>query len=216
MTHSYSRIAEFKSRIVLIENNDALREGFTFILTSNNDIKVVQSYRHALDAIKNLRKNNPDIIFMDLLLEEEDSMACIKKIKKLMPNVHVVALTDLEDVSTIFDAFAAGTSGYLIKGNNHLELLNAVAEISNNGAPMSSKVAKLVVSSFQRSPDSPLSNRETEILSSLATGKTYKITADNLHIGMETVKSHVKNIYTKLRVTSKSEAIELAKSRSLI
>ena len=78
------------------------------------------------------------------------------------------------------------------------------------------KIAKMVVSSFQRSPNSPLSNRETEILSLLATGKTYKITADELHIGMETVKSHVKNIYSKLHASSKSEAIEIAKRESLI
>ena len=116
----------------------------------------------------------------------------------------------------IFDAFAAGASGYILKSSDQSELRNAVFEVMNNGAPMSPKIAKLVVSSFQRSPDSPLSARETEILSSLAMGKTYKLTANNLHIGMETVKSHVKNIYTKLDVTTKAEAIEQARRRSLI
>lgn len=216
MVLSQRSVAGFTPRIVLIENNDLLRERFSIILSSNKDIRVVNSYRQAEDAIRNIRRDQPDIIFTDLNLEGEDSIVTITKLKKLNQNVHVIALTDKEDLPTIFNAFAAGTSGYLTKGSNHLELLNAVNEIMNNGAPMSPNIAKLVVSSFQRSPNSPLSNRETEILSSLATGKTYKITANNLHIGMETVKSHVKNIYTKLHVTCKSEAIELAKRRSLI
>jgi DNA-binding NarL/FixJ family response regulator len=153
---------------------------------------------------------------MDIELPGMDGLSAIKKIRKLDPKVHIIVVTFKDDMQTIFEAFSAGTSGYLTKGSNHLELLQAVDEILNNGAPMSSKIAKMVVSSFQRSLDTPLSNRETEILSSLATGKTYKITANNLHIGMETVKSHVKNIYTKLHVSTKSEAIDIARKQSLI
>ena len=203
-------------KIVLIENNSAVREGYAIILSSIRDARVVNTYPRGEEAIRKLRQDKPDIVFTDLELINEDSIIIIKKLKKLDPKLHVVALTSREDLSTIFAAFAAGTSGYLLKGNNHLELLDAVSEIMNNGAPMSPKIAKLVVSSFQRSPDSPLSARETEILTSLAMGKTYKITANNLHIGMETVKSHVKNIYSKLQVSTKTEAIDLARKRSLI
>jgi DNA-binding NarL/FixJ family response regulator len=206
----------YHPKIVLVENNSAEREGYSIILSSIRDVIVVNTYDRGEEAIRNLRHDKPDIVFTDLELINEDSINIIKKLKKLDPKLHVIALTRREDLSTIFDAFAAGTSGYLLKGNNHLELLDAVTEIMNNGAPMSPKIAKLVVSSFQRSPDSPLSARETEILTSLAMGKTYKITANNLHIGMETVKSHVKNIYSKLHVSSKAEAIELARQRSLI
>jgi DNA-binding NarL/FixJ family response regulator len=206
----------FHPRIVLIDNNLAERDGYSIVLSSVRNIKVVNTYGRAEEAIRNLKHDNPDIIFTDLELINEDSTKVIKKLKKLDPELQVVALTSREDLNTIFDAFAAGTSGYILKGSNHLELLDAVAEIMNSGAPMSPKIAKLVVSSFQRSPDSPLSARETEILSSLAMGKTYKITANNLHIGMETVKSHVKNIYSKLHVSSKAEAIELARQHSLI
>lgn len=203
-------------RIVLIENNSAEREGYSIVLSSLRDVKVINTYSRAEEAIRNLKKDNPNILFTDLELINEDSINVIKKLKKLDPKLQIIALTNREDLSTIFDAFAAGTSGYLLKGRNHIELLDAVTEIMNNGAPMSPKIAKLVVSSFQRSPDSPLSARETEILTSLSMGKTYKITANNLHIGMETVKSHVKNIYSKLHVSSKAEAIELARQRSLI
>lgn len=209
-------LSSIKPRIVLIENDEALGKGFSIILASNKDFRVVNTYVSAEEAIKNFKKDFPDIVFTDLELADEDAIASIKKFKKLDPNVQIVALTNTEDINSVFEAFAAGTSGYLLKGGNPLELLDAVNELLRNGAPMSPKVAKLVVSSFQRSLNSPLSKRETEILSSLAMGKTYKITADSLHIGMETVKSHVKNIYSKLDVTTKSEAIELARMRSLI
>jgi len=211
-----SRMMDFRPRIVVIEPNDAIREGYLLILGSNKEYHVVNTYSNAGDAIKHIRKDYPDVLFMDVELPDSDGITAIKKIRKLDPKVHIIVVTYNEDMQMIFECFSGGCSGYITKGSNHIELLQAVDEILNNGAPMSPKIAKMVVSSFQRSPDSPLSNRETEILSSLATGKTYKITANNLHIGMETVKSHVKNIYTKLDVCTKSEAIDIARRQSLI
>jgi DNA-binding NarL/FixJ family response regulator len=216
MILSQASAAENKPRIIIIENNRSQREGFAMILSNNKAYQVVNVYSRAVEAIRNLNKDFPDIVFTDIRLINEDGIGVIRRLKQYNSKLHVIALTEEEDRQSIFEAFAAGTSGYLLKGSNHIELLSAVGEIMNNGAPMSPKVAKLIVSSFQRSPNSPLSARETEILSSLAMGKTYKITANNLHIGMETVKSHVKNIYAKLQVTSKVEAIELARQRSLI
>jgi len=211
-----SRVMDFRPRIVVIEANDALRDGYSLILGSNREYHVVNTYAFAEDAIRYLKRDYADVIFIDIELPGIDGLTAIKKIRKLNAKVHIIVLTYNEDLKSIFEAFSSGTSGYITKGSNHLELLQAVEEIFNNGAPMSPKIAKIVVSSFQRSPNSPLSNRETEILSSLATGKTYKITANNLHIGMETVKSHVKNIYSKLDVNTKSEAIDLARRQSLI
>ena len=111
-----------------------------------------------------------------------NGIAGIAKIRKLDPKVQIIVITVYEDSNMVFDALCAGAMGYITKSSNHVELLEAVEQIINKGAPMSPKIAKMVVSSFQRSPNSPLSNRETEILSLLATGKTYKITADELHI----------------------------------
>jgi DNA-binding NarL/FixJ family response regulator len=208
--------ADYNPRIVLIDNDENQLLGFSMILGSEQNFVVVNAYRKAEDAIRNLKKDYPDIIFIDIDLANEDSMLVIRKIKKFNPDLHIIALTDKQELNSILGAFSAGTSGYLLKSSDHLELTEAVSEIINNGAPMSPKVAKLVVSSFQKSLNSPLSARETEILTSLAMGKTYKITANNLHIGMETVKSHVKNIYSKLQVSTKTEAIDLARKRSLI
>ena len=207
---------DFRTRIVIIEDNEAVKEGYALILNSHQDYHVVNTYTTAEEAIKNLRRDYPDIIFTDLDLPGMNGIQGIAKIRKLDPKVQIIVITVYEDSNMVFDALCAGATGYITKSSNHIELLEAVEQIINKGAPMSPKIAKLVVSSFQRSPNSPLSNRETEILSLLATGKTYKITADELHIGMETVKSHVKNIYSKLHATSKSEAIEIAKRESLI
>lgn len=207
---------DFRTRIVIIEDNEAVKDGYALILNSHKDYHVVNTYTTAEDAIKNLRRDYPDIIFTDLDLPGMNGIQGIGKIRKMDPKVQIIVITVFEDSNMVFDALCAGATGYITKSSNHIELLEAVEQITNNGAPMSPKIAKMVVSSFQRSPNSPLSARETEILSLLATGKTYKIAADELHIGMETVKSHVKNIYSKLHASSKSEAIEIAKRESLI
>lgn len=207
---------DFRTRIVIIEDNEAVKDGYALILGSNAEYNVVNTYTNAEGAIKNLRKDNPDVIFTDLDLPGMDGITGIKKIKKLDPKTKIIVITVHEDSNMVFDALVAGASGYITKSSNHIELLQAVEQIMNDGAPMSPHVAKMVVGSFQRSNDTPLSNRETEILSLLSTGKTYKIAADELHIGMETVKSHVKNIYSKLHANTKSEALEIARRDNLI
>ena len=207
---------DFRTRIVIIEDNEAVKDVYALILNSHKDYNVVKTYHTAEDAIKKFLRDYPDIIFTDLDLPGMNGIQGIGKIRKMDPKVQIIVITVFEDSNMVFDALCAGATGYITKSSNHLELLEAVEQITNNGAPMSPKIAKMVVSSFQRSPNSPLSARETEILSLLATGKTYKIAADELHIGMETVKSHVKNIYSKLHASSKSEAIEIAKRESLI
>ena len=153
---------------------------------------------------------------MELELHEADGVELIRKLKKLDRRLHVLVNSNIENSNIIFESLTAGASGFILKDSSHKELFSAVDEILNNGAPMSPKVAKIVISSFRRNPHSPLSERETEILQLLAMGKTYKIAANDLCIGIETVKSHVKNAYVKLQATSKSEAIEIAKKNSLI
>lgn len=116
----------------------------------------------------------------------------------------------------MFGALMAGASGYIIKNANPFELIQAVEQLINGGAPLSPQVAKVLVGSFHKSFDTPLSNRETEVLSLLSTGKTYKIAAKELYVGMETIKSHVKNIYSKLQTNTKSGALEIARRDNLI
>ncbi len=205
-----------RPQIVIIEPSDVLREGYVNLLSGNKEYRVGPGYPNAERAIRNLQNDAPDLIITELDLPGMGGINAIRKVKKFRDHTRILVITNLEDQASIFAAFAAGASGFITKGSNHWELLRAVVEVLNNGAPLSPAIARRIVASFQRSPNSPLSNRETEILCSLAKGKTYKLTANDLHIGMETVKSHVKNIYTKLRVSTKSEAIDLARKRCLI
>lgn len=206
-----------KMRIVIVEDNKAVKDGYELIINSYPKYQVVKTYYRAEDAIRNFKRDRPDIVFMDIDLPGMDGITGIKKIKKIDPAVNIIVITVFEDSTMVFDALCAGAQGYIIKSANHRELIEAIEEITERGgAPMSPQIARMVVGSFQRNPNSPLSARETEILASLASGKTYKDTADELNIGMETVKSHVKNIYGKLHASCKTEAIRIAKSQSLI
>jgi DNA-binding NarL/FixJ family response regulator len=207
---------DFRPRIVIIEPVTEIRQGYSLILSSNNKYNVVNTYAHPTDAISSIRRDYPDIIIMDLILDGINGIESILKLKRIDRKVQILINSAIEESTIIFDALSAGASGFIIKGSNHNELFNAVDEILNNGAPMSPKVARIVVSSFKLNPHSPLSNRETEILQLLALGKTYKIAANELSIGIETVKSHVKNIYSKLQASTKSEAIDIARKNSLI
>ena len=205
---------DFRPRIVIIEAIDEIRYGYSLILSSNNHYNIVRSCSTVDEAIGNIRKDYPDIIITDIA--GVDGVDTINKIKRVDRKVHILVNSSVDNNEIIFAALTAGANGYIIKGSRHTELIEAVDEILNNGAPMSPKVARIVVSSFKLNPHSPLSGRETEILQLLALGKTYKIAAKELFIGIETVKSHVKNIYAKLQASTKSEAIDIARKNSLI
>lgn len=206
----------FRSRIVIVEDNDAVREGFALIINSVSNYYVVNSYDNAEDAIKNLKKDTPEIVLMDLELPGMNGIEAISIIKKSHPNVELIVNTIYENSELVFQALVAGASGYITKNTSHSQLLDAIDEVKNGGAPMSSKIAKMVVNSFQKNPNSPLSNRETQVLELLAKGKSYSMIAQELFITKETAKSHIKNIYSKLQVNSKSEAIAKATKDKLI
>jgi len=205
---------DFRPRIVIIEPVEEVRHAYSLILSSNNQYNVIRSCSTADEAIVNIRKDYPDIVITDI--DDVSGIDAINKIKRIDRKIHILVNSSIDNNEVIFAALAAGAAGFIIKGSRHTELFNAVDEILNNGAPMSPKVARIVVSSFKLNPNTPLSRRETEILQLLALGKTYKIAANELSIGIETVKSHVKSIYVKLQASTKSEAIDIARKNSLI
>ena len=140
----------------------------------------------------------------------------IKKIKKINPEVEILVVTVHDEDEKVFNALCAGASGYLTKNVPAGRLIDAMDEVLNGGAPMSTNIARLVIRSFQLSTNSPLSPRETEVLQFLSRGKSYTMIADELHINKETVRTHIKNIYQKLNVNSKPAAIEKATKERLI
>jgi DNA-binding NarL/FixJ family response regulator len=205
-----------KSRIIIIEDNDIVKDGFKLLISSLSAHEVVASYVSCEEALKHLEKDKPDIILMDIELQGISGIEGTKIIKKMHPEIEILVITVHDDSDLVFQALVAGASGYITKNAPHNKILDAIDEISRGGAPMSSKIARLVVESFQRNQNSPLSPRETEVLELLSEGKSYSVIADELFIHKETVKSHIKNIYYKLQVNSKAAAIEVAKKNKLI
>ena len=202
--------------ISIVEDNDVVREGFVLLINSVDNLQVISSFSNCEDAIKQIRKTPPDIILMDLELPGMNGIEGIKIIKKDLADLDIIVITDHEDSNLVFDALCAGACGYLTKTSNYSKLLQAIDEVKNGGSPMTGNIARMVVESFQRNNNSPLSRRETEVLELLSRGKSYSIIAEELYIHKETVKSHIKNIYYKLQVNSKDAAIEKALKEKLI
>ncbi len=205
-----------QKRIIIIEDNDVVRDGFKLLISSLSNHEVVGTYESCEEALKNIKKINPDVVLMDIELPGMNGIEGTRIIKKSFPEIEILVITVHDDNDLVFQALVAGASGYITKNAPHNKILDAISEVSKGGAPMSSKIARMVVESFQRNQNSPLSPRETEVLELLAEGKSYSVIADELFIHKETVKSHIKNIYYKLQVNSKAAAIEIAKKNKLI
>ncbi len=204
------------SKISIVEDNEVVREGFALLISSVSHHQVISTYSNCEDAIKNIFADKPDIILMDLELPGMHGVEGIRRIKKILPEVNIIVISVHANSELVFQALCAGASGYITKNAGHSKLLDAIAEVQRGGAPMSSQIARLVVQSFQKNTDSPLTARETEVLELLAKGKSYTVIANELFVHKETIKSHIKNIYGKLQVNSKADAIEKAIKQRLI
>jgi DNA-binding NarL/FixJ family response regulator len=203
-------------RITIVEDDSIIRNAFVTLIKQNKNYLVVNAYSDAETAIKNLKSDEPDICLMDIQLPGMNGIVAISKIKAILPSTQVVVVTVYENDELVFKALCEGASGYLTKNIPLEKLIDSLVELENGGAPMSTNIARMVVSSFHRNRQSPLSNRELEVLELLSSGKSYSTIADQLFVDKETVKSHIKNIYLKLEVHSKAEAIEKAKKSKYI
>jgi DNA-binding NarL/FixJ family response regulator len=206
-----------KKRVLIIEDDQEIRHSFSVIVNSSKNFFVVNAYNNCETAIKHLASDRPEIILMDIGLPGGmNGIQGTKIIKEKSPETEIVMVTVYEDSELVFEALKSGAAGYITKSANYQELLAALEEIIRGGAPMSSKIARLVIANFHVNPNSPLTKRETEILSLIAEGKTYTQISEELFISKETSKTHIKNIYAKLQVKSKSEAIAKANQEKLI
>lgn len=203
-------------RIILVEDDNIIRNAFVTLIQQSGDYTVVNAYSNAEAAIKNAKDDAADICLMDIELPGMNGIEAIPKMKALSPNTQVVVVTVYENDELVFKALCEGASGYLTKNMPPQKLIDSLKELENGGAPMSTNIARMVVSSFHRNRQSPLTARELEVLELLSSGKSYSTIADQLFVDKETVKSHIKNIYLKLEVHSKAEAIEKAKKSKYI
>jgi len=201
---------------MIIEDNEPLNDIFHEVISASENFKVVRSCLNAEDALMYFKTDLPDIVLMDIELPKMNGIQCTKEIKKISPNTLIIMVTVYENSETVFDALCAGATGYLTKNASSNKLLSALSEAVEGGAPMSINIAKMVVQSFQRAPDTILTERETQVLSMLAQGSSYKSVALKLDISLNTIKYHIKNIYDKLQVHTKEDAIKEASQRKLI
>ena len=203
-------------KIVIIEDDSIIREGYALLIGQAEGYQVVNSYASFDEAAKNIVTDSPDVILLDIELPGTNGIAAIPKLKKMLPNAHILILTVYESEKLIFEALANGASGYLTKNTPSSKIVESVKEVKDGGGPMSVNIARMVIRSFQRNQESPLSKRETQILEQIADGKSRSQIAKELFIDLETVRSHIKNIYLKLDVNSRADAIRLAKENKLI
>jgi DNA-binding NarL/FixJ family response regulator len=203
-------------RVAIIEDDETIREGYAFLIGNTNGYKIAGTYPSYEEAAKRIEKDDPDVILLDVELPGISGVDALPKLKKLLPETHILILTVYEQEMLIFRALGNGAAGYMTKNTPPEKIVAAIKEVMEGGGPMSANIARMVISSFKRNESTPLTRRETEILEQIATGKSRKRIADELFIDLETVKSHIKNIYYKLDVHSKADAIKAAKDNKFI
>jgi DNA-binding NarL/FixJ family response regulator len=203
-------------RVVLIEDDETIREGYTYFINAAPNYSVVRAYPSVESALPHLAADKPDVILLDIELPGMKGTDAIPKLKALLPKAHILMLTVYDNEEAVFVALTKGASGYLTKNSNTEKIIDAIQEVVDGGAPMSMNVAKIVIKSFHKNQNSPLTRRETEILEQVANGKSRSKIAKEMFIDLETVKSHIKNIYAKLNVHSREDAIKEAKNNKYI
>jgi DNA-binding NarL/FixJ family response regulator len=203
--------------LVLVEDNNDLREGLKIIFKEHNDeFNCLATFAEAETAAKKIPELKPEVVLMDINLPGMSGIDCLKQLKLTMPELDVIMLTVFADDKTVFDSLCAGACGYITKNASPEEILDAIREVKKGGAPMSARIARMVVGSFKHFEATSLTEREREVLEQLCKGKSYKMVADALFISHDTVRHHIKNIYKKLQVHSVSEAILVAMKKKIV
>ena len=198
-------------RVALVEDNKKLRQQLETLIASAPGFGCAGTFPDAESALTGLPALAPDVVLMDIQLPKMSGVDCVARLIALLPAVKIVMLTAYDDSDHIFQALQNGASGYLLKRTPPAELLRSIADVQNGGAPMNSHIARLVVQSFHRRGPSPrhtenLTPREEEVLRLVSQGFINKEIADQLGVGLETVRQHLKNCYAKLHVRSRTEA----------
>lgn len=220
MGYSFQFYTMMETTVCIVEDNQELRSALEQIIMMSDGYDLLASFSNAEDALQALPVLKPQVVLMDINLGEgENGIDCVRKLKVDNPEILFMMCTVYEDDEKIFEALKAGASGYILKKTPPQKLIEAIHELRDGGAPMSSSIARKVVAAFQgrqtgngaavqeRESLEVLSNREREILEQLAKGLLYKEIAALLFISQETVRKHVYHIYEKLHVHNKVEAI---------
>lgn len=198
--------------VSIVEDDHRIRESLAILIDGVENIRCISSHPNGEEALKEIVVKKPDVVLMDINLPGMSGIECVRKLKAALPKLQILMLTMYEDDDQVFQSLMAGASGYLVKRTTPAEILQAIEEVHSGASPMSGRIARTVVEYFQKlqnaAPEEEnLSKREQEILDLLVKGYRYKEIADTLSVSFETVRSHLKNIYAKLHVHSRTEAV---------
>ena len=200
------------TRVSIVEDDKRIRTSLTLLIESAPGFRCLGAYPTGEEALRLIPANPPEVVLMDINLPRMSGVECVRRLKVALPSIQVIMLTVYNDEDLIFQALEAGASGYLLKGLSTDKIVEAIEEVKRGGAPLSSYIARKVVQSFLKARPTMhhtenLSQRERQVLDYAAKGYINKEIADALSISLETVRSHLKSIYEKLHVRSRTEAV---------
>lgn len=198
--------------VSIVEDDTEVRQSLARLINSSPGYRCVSDHPSAEEALERIPKVKPDVTLMDINLVNLNGVECVRRLKPLVPATQIIMLTVYQNTEHIFNALTAGATGYMLKQTPPSELLAAIKEVFEGGSPMSSHIARKIVQSFQRpapakSETDSLSPREAQVLDLLAKGFLYKEIADAMHVSYATVHTHIRHIYEKLHVRSRTEAV---------
>ena len=202
-------------KVLIYEDNPQLREGLTMLIDGSDGFTVVASYKNCNSINAELEVWKPDVILMDIDMPGVNGIEGLKRVREMNQQVKVLMLTVFDDNKNVFEALKNGANGYLLKKTPPAKLLEYIGDVASGGAPMTSSIATQVLKMFSEIPPQAnneynLSEREKQVLQLLVNGYSYKMIANDMFIAIDTVRSHIKKIYEKLQVNSKSEAVAKA------
>ena len=208
--HNFS--AKSPLKVALVEDQPKVRDNWFRLLNSFADLKCICTCKTGEEALQAIPEAAPDVVLMDIFLPRMSGIECTSRLKALLPKTQIIILTAMDDEELVFMALEAGADGYLLKRTKPAELREALLEALAGGAPMSSEIARRVIESFRlktknKDESLRLSVREEQILLLLAKGCSNKMIADRLDISVDTVCYHLKHVFEKMHVSSRTEAV---------
>lgn len=208
-------------QVSIVEDQTVIREGLAILINGTEGLSCIHAHDRVESLMQVIQSPKPDVVLMDIQLPGMSGIDGVREVKRVAPDVVVLMLTVYEDNDKVFRALCAGACGYLVKRTPPAQILEALRDAHKGGAPMSSQIARKVVRLLQetkpkRVPANPLTDRERQILTGLADGNGYRAIGDVLHISVDTVRFHIRNIYQKLQVHTQSQAVAQAIRKHLI